>query len=58
MGHNGEGVRFTIGGNPKIGDNPPPLSANTVGYLDALIIGTKNQQRSVIFDFTCDQSDH
>lgn len=57
MGHNGEGVRFTIGGNPKIGDNPPPLSANTVGYLDALIIGTKNQQRSVLFDFTCDQSD-
>ena len=47
LGHNGEGVRFTIGGNPR------NLFNDTVGYFDALIIGTKNQQQSVLFDFTC-----
>ena len=52
LGHNGEGVRFTIGGNPRSEYD------NTVGYFDALIIGTKNQQHSTLFDFTCDQSDH
>lgn len=52
LGHNGEGVRFTIGGNPRSDYD------NTIGYFDALIIGTKNQQHSTVFDFTCDQSDH
>jgi hypothetical protein len=47
MGHNGEGVRFTIGGTPS------NLFANTVGYMDALIIGTWNQQHSIVYDFTC-----
>lgn len=47
VGHNGEGVRFTIGGNPR------NLFDNTIGYFDALIIGTKNEQRSTLFDFTC-----
>ena len=47
IGHNGEGVRFTIGGNPL------SLFSNTIGYFDALIIGTKNQQHSTLFDFTC-----
>lgn len=51
LGHNGEGVRFTIGGNPRSDYD------NTVGYFDALIIGTKNQQHSTLFDFTCDHSD-
>jgi hypothetical protein len=51
-GHNGEGVRFTIGGNPR------SLYDNTIGYFDALIIGTKDQQHATLFDFTCDQSDH
>jgi hypothetical protein len=51
-GHNGEGVRFTIGGNPR------SLYDNTIGYFDALIIGTKEQQHATLFDFTCDQSDH
>jgi hypothetical protein len=50
LGHNGEGVRFTIGGNPR------SLYNNTIGYFDALIIGTKNQQHSTVFDFTCNQS--
>lgn len=49
MGHNGEGVRFTIGGNPR------SLFDNTIGYFDALIIGTKNEQRSTLFDFTISQ---
>jgi hypothetical protein len=52
FGHNGEGVRFTIGGAPRSDYD------NTIGYFDALIIGTKNQQHSTLFDFTCDQSDH
>jgi len=52
FGHNGEGVRFTIGGAPRSDYD------NTIGYFDALIIGTKNQQLSTLFDFTCDQSDH
>ena len=47
VGHNGEGVRFTIGGNPRSDYD------NTVGYFDALIIGTRNQQHSTLFDFTC-----
>jgi len=50
-GQNGEGMRFTIGGNPRSDYD------NTVGYFDALIIGTKDQQHSTLFDFTCDQSD-
>ena len=50
IGQNGEGVRFTIGGNPR------NLYDNTIGYFDALIIGTKNKQVSVLYDFTCDQS--
>jgi hypothetical protein len=49
LGHNGEGVRFTIGGNPR------NLFDNTIGYFDALIIGTKNEQHSTLFDFTCSQ---
>lgn len=49
IGHNGEGVRFTIGGNPR------SLYDNTIGYFDALIIGTKNEQQSTLFDFTCSQ---
>jgi len=52
IGHNGEGVRFTIGGNPL------SLFANTVGYFDALIIGTRNQQLSTLFDFTCNQGNN
>jgi len=51
-GNNGEGVRFTIGGTPR------NLFDNTIGYFDALIIGTKNEQHSTLFDFTCDNSDH
>jgi hypothetical protein len=50
VGHSGEGVRFTIGGNPR------NLFDNTIGYFDALIIGTKNEQHSTLFDFTCDNS--
>ena len=49
VGHDGEGVRFTIGGNPR------SLFDNTVGYFDALIIGTKNEQHSTLYDFTCNQ---
>jgi hypothetical protein len=49
---NAEGVRFTVGGTPA------SLFANTIGYFDALIIGTKNEQHSTLFDFTCDNSDH
>jgi hypothetical protein len=49
-GHNGEGVRFTIGGNPR------NLFDNTIGYFDALIIGTKKKQHSVLYDFTCNAS--
>ncbi len=51
VGHNGEGVRFTIGGNPRANYD------NTVGYFDALIIGTRNQQQSTLFDFTCSQGE-
>ncbi|HEY0680438.1 MAG TPA: hypothetical protein VGD17_19280 [Chitinophagaceae bacterium] len=49
LGHNGEGVRFTIGGTPRANYD------NTIGYFDALIIGTKNEQHSTLFDFTCSQ---
>jgi hypothetical protein len=45
IGHNGEGVRFTIGGNPR------PLFDNTVGYFDALIIGVADKQHSTLYDF-------
>lgn len=47
VGHNGEGVRFTIGGNPR------SLFDNTIGYFDALIIGTKDEPVSTLYDFTC-----
>ena len=47
VGHSGEGVRFTIGGNPR------SLFDNTIGYFDALIIGTKNEQHSTLYDFAC-----
>ena len=43
-----EGIRFNIGG-PLI-----PFD-NTVSYVDALIIGTKNQPYSTLFDFTCNK---
>jgi hypothetical protein len=49
-GHNGEGVRFTIGGTPRSDYD------NTIGYFDALIIGTKDRQHSTLFDFTCNNS--
>jgi len=45
-----EGVRFTIGGTPR------ELYDNTVGYFDALIIGTKDRQHSKVFDFVYDQT--
>ena len=32
--------------------------ANHISYFDALIIGTKNQQHSTLFDFTCNNSNH
>jgi hypothetical protein len=48
--HNGEGVRFTLGGDPI------ELFVDTIGYFDALIIGTKNQKHSTLFDFTCNES--
>jgi hypothetical protein len=51
-GQNGEGVRFTIGGTPR------SLFDNTIGYFDALIIGTKNEQRSTLFDFICSQGNN
>jgi hypothetical protein len=51
LGHNGEGVRFTIGGNPR------NLFDNTIGYFDALIIGTKDKPVSTIYDFMCEQSE-
>lgn len=47
VGHNGEGVRFTIGGAPR------ELFDNTIGYFDALIIGTKDQPYSTLYDFAC-----
>jgi hypothetical protein len=49
LGNNGEGVRFTIGGTPR------SLFDNTISYFDALIIGTRNEQHSTLFDFTCSQ---
>jgi hypothetical protein len=52
LGHNGEGVRFTIGGNPRSEYD------NTVGYFDALIIGTKDKPVSTLYDFTCNQSNN
>jgi hypothetical protein len=51
VGHNGEGVRFTVGGGPH-----PSVYFNNLSYFDALIIGTKNEQQSTLFDFMCDQS--
>jgi hypothetical protein len=52
LGHDGEGVRFTIGGNPR------PNYNNTVGFFDALIIGTKDEQHSTLYDFTCSQGNN
>jgi hypothetical protein len=52
LGHNGEGVRFTIGGTPRSDYD------NTIGYFDDLIIGTRDQQHSTLFDFTCNHSSH
>jgi len=52
VGHNGEGVRFTIGGTPR------NLFDNTIGYFDALIIGTKNEQVSTLYDFVCNQGNN
>jgi hypothetical protein len=52
VGQNGEGVRFTIGGNPRSAFD------NTIGYFDALIIGTKDKHVSTLYDFTCNQSGH
>ncbi len=51
-GHQGEGVRFTIGGTPRSDHD------NTIGYFDALIIGTKDRQHSTLFDFACNHSHH
>ncbi|HEX5655052.1 MAG TPA: hypothetical protein VFX58_18375 [Chitinophagaceae bacterium] len=48
-GHNGEGVRFTIGGNPRSEYD------NTIGYFDALIIGTKDKPVATLYDFTSNQ---
>ena len=50
--HSGEGIRFTIGGSPA------NLFNNTIGYMDALIIGTKNEQVSTLYDFTCNQGNN
>ena len=50
VGHNGEGVRFTIGGTPRANYD------NTIGYFDALIIGTKDKPMSTLYDFACNQS--
>lgn len=52
IGHQGEGVRFTIGGNPRSDYD------NTIGYFDALIIGTRDKPVSTLYDFTCNQSSH
>jgi hypothetical protein len=49
VGHNGEGVRFTIGGNPR------SLYDNTIGYFDALIIGVSDRPHSKLFDFVSSQ---
>ena len=53
VGHNGEGVRFTVGGGPH-----PEVYFDNISYFDALIIGTKNQQHSTLYDFTCNQSNN
>ena len=52
VGHNGEGVRFTIGGNPRSDYD------NTIGFFDALIIGTKDRPVSTLYDFACNQSNN
>jgi hypothetical protein len=52
VGHNGEGVRFTIGGGPT-----PSQYFDNVSYFDGLILGTADQNHSTLFDFTCDSSD-
>lgn len=51
VGHNGEGVRFTVGGGPH-----PAVYFDNVSYFDALIIGTKNERVSTLYDFACNQS--
>ena len=50
--HAGEGVRFTVGGGTT-----PSQYFDNVSYFDALIIGTADQNHSMLFDFTCDSSD-
>lgn len=47
LGGIGEGIRFNLDRN---------FYANSAGYLDGLIIGTKNKPVSTVFDFTCDAS--
>ena len=42
----GEGIRFNLDRN---------FYANSIGYLDGLIIGTKNKPVSTVFDFMCTQ---
>ena len=49
QGHNGEGVRFTVGGTPRAAYD------DTIGYFDALIIGTKNNNQSTLYDFVSKQ---
>ena len=51
VGHNGEGVRFTVGGGPF-----PSNYFDNASYFDSLIIGTGDQNHSMLFDFTCDSS--
>ena len=47
IGGIGEGIRFNLDRN---------FYANSAGYLDGLIIGSKNKPVSTVFDFTCDSS--
>ena len=51
LGHNGEGVRFTVGGGPF-----PFMYFDNVSYFDGLIIGTNDKPISTAFDFTCNSS--
>lgn len=51
IGHNGEGVRFTVGGGPF-----PFMYFDNVSYFDGLIIGTTDKNHSTVFDFMCDSS--
>ena len=50
MGARGAGVYFTLGpASPAFWF----MFTDAVGYVDALIIGTSDQQHSTLFDFTC-----